>query len=172
MPRSRRGTVAADAMLDAARDDQRLIRLIEVGRSLLSELNLDIVLDRVLETARDLTGARHAALGILDERRRELAQFLTRGIDEETHRAIGDLPRGRGILGLLIEDPRPLRIADVGDHPRSYAFPPPPRPPPPPPPRSFPPPPPADARLSRRADRHPRRGVGEPVPHREGGGRR
>jgi signal transduction histidine kinase len=111
-------------MLDTARDDHRLTRLIEVGRSLLSELDLDVVLDRVLETARELTGARYAALGILDERRRELAQFLTRGVDEETHRAIGDLPRGRGILGLLIEDPRPLRLADLGEHPRSYGFPP------------------------------------------------
>src|SRR4051812_41626328 len=105
-------------------DHDRLVRLIEVGRSLLSELDLDIVLDRVLETARDLTGARYAALGILDERRRELAQFLTRGVDEETHRAIGDLPRGRGILGLLIEEPYPLRLADLGEHPRSYGFPP------------------------------------------------
>src|SRR3954447_1805805 len=111
-------------MSDAVHDDHRLVRLIEVGRSLLSELDLDIVLDRVLETARDLTGARYAALGILDERRRELAQFLTRGVDEETHRAIGDLPRGRGILGLLIEEPYPLRLADLGDHPRSYGFPP------------------------------------------------
>src|SRR3954466_6194552 len=111
-------------MLDAARDDQRLIRLIEVGRSLLSELDLDVVLDRVLATARDLTGAQYAALGILDERRRELAQFLTRGVDQETHRAIGDLPRGRGILGLLIGDPRPLRLGDLGDPPRSYGFPP------------------------------------------------
>src|SRR3954465_5402516 len=111
-------------MLDAPRDDQRLVRLIEVGRSLLSELDLDIVLDRVLATARDLTGAQYAALGILDERRRELAQFLTRGVDQETHRAIGDLPRGRGILGLLFGDPRPLRLSDLGDHPRSYGFPP------------------------------------------------
>src|SRR3954447_107377 len=111
-------------MLDATRDDHRLVRLIEVGRSLLSELDLDILLDRVLETARDLTGARYAALGILDERRRELAQFLTRGVDEETHRAIGALPRGRGILGLLIEEPYPLRLADLGEHPRSYGFPP------------------------------------------------
>ena len=111
-------------MLDATRDDHRLVRLIEVGRSLLSELDLDIVLDRVLETARDLTGARYAALGILDDRRRELAQFLTRGVDARTHRAIGDLPRGRGILGLLIEEPRPLRLADLGEHPRSYGFPP------------------------------------------------
>src|SRR4051794_2594063 len=111
-------------MPQSSRDDHRLARLIEVGRGLLSELDLDVVLDRVLETARELTGARYAAIGILDERRRELAQFLTRGVDAETHRAIGDLPHGRGILGLLIEEPRPLRLADLGEHPRSYGFPP------------------------------------------------
>jgi signal transduction histidine kinase len=105
-------------------DAHRLARLIDVGRSLLSELDLDIVLDRVLDTAADLTGASYAALGILDDDRRELARFITRGIDEQTHRAIGDLPRGRGILGVLIDDPRPLRLDDVGDHPRSYGFPP------------------------------------------------
>src|SRR3954466_3963119 len=111
-------------MPQSSRDDHRLARLIEVGRGLLSELDLDVVLDRVLGTARELTGARYTAIGILDERRRELAQFLTRGVDAETHRAIGDLPHGRGILGLLIEEPRPLRIADVSHHPRSYGFPP------------------------------------------------
>jgi two-component system, NarL family, sensor histidine kinase DevS len=104
-------------------DAQRLRRLLEVGRSLVSELDLEIVLDRVLEVARELTGARYAALGILDDRRQELERFLTRGIDAETHRAIGDLPRGHGILGVLISDPRPLRLPDVGDHPRSYGFP-------------------------------------------------
>ena len=81
------------------------------------------MLDRLLETAAELTGARYAALGVLDEERRELERFLTRGIDEETHRAIGDLPRGRGVLGVLIDDPRPLRLDDVGEHPRSYGFP-------------------------------------------------
>jgi signal transduction histidine kinase len=105
-------------------DEHRLARLIDAGRGLLSELDLDTVLDRLLLTAADLTGARYVALGILDQSRRELARFLTRGIDEESHRAIGDLPRGRGILGVLIEDPRPLRLDDVGDHPRSYGFPP------------------------------------------------
>jgi signal transduction histidine kinase len=105
-------------------DQHRLARLIDVGRSLLSELDLDVVLDRVLETAAELTDARYAALGILDDRRRELSRFLTRGVDDATHRAIGDLPRGRGILGVLIDDPRPLRLEDVGDHPRSYGFPP------------------------------------------------
>src|SRR5690242_18269894 len=110
--------------LDDDLDEHRLTRLIEAGRELLSELDLDSVLDRLLETAADLTGARYVALGILDDNRRELARFLTRGIDEDTHRAIGDLPRGRGILGVLIDDPRPLRLEDVGEHPRSYGFPP------------------------------------------------
>jgi signal transduction histidine kinase len=104
-------------------DDQRLRRLIDVGRSLVSELDLEVVLERVLDVARELTGARFAALGILDDRRQELERFLTRGIDAETHRAIGDLPRGHGILGVLIRDPRPLRMPDVGEHPRSYGFP-------------------------------------------------
>jgi len=110
--------------LDDGLDEHRLARLIEAGRGLLSELDLDTVLDRLLETAADITGARYVALGILDDDRRELARFLTRGIDENTHRAIGDLPRGRGLLGVLIDDPRPLRLEDVGDHPRSYGFPP------------------------------------------------
>jgi signal transduction histidine kinase len=105
-------------------DEHRLARLIEAGRGLLSELDLETVLDRLLQTAADLTAARYVALGVLDESRRELARFLTRGIDEDTHRAIGDLPRGRGLLGVLIDDPRPLRLDDVGDHPRSYGFPP------------------------------------------------
>jgi GAF domain-containing protein len=104
-------------------DAQRLKRLLDVGRSLVSELDLDVVLDRVLEVASELTAARYAALGILDEHRQELERFLTRGIDEPTHCAIGDLPRGHGILGVLINDPRPLRLPDVGDHPRSYGFP-------------------------------------------------
>ena len=98
-------------------------RLLEAGRALVAELDLEIVLERLLETARELTGARYAAIGVLDARRRSLERFLTSGVDAETHAAIGDLPRGRGILGLLIEDPRPLVLADVSAHPRSYGFP-------------------------------------------------
>ncbi len=89
----------------------------------MTELDLGVVLDRVLQTAREITGARYAALGILNDERSELAQFLTSGVDEETRRAIGDLPRGRGVLGALIEHPQPLRLADVGQHPSSYGFP-------------------------------------------------
>ncbi len=89
----------------------------------MTELDLEVVLDRVLQTAREITGARYAALGILNERRTELEQFLTSGVAEETQRAIGDLPRGRGVLGALIEHPRPLRLTDVGRHHSSYGFP-------------------------------------------------
>ena len=104
-------------------DEGRLTRLLEVGRSLISELDPEAVFTRLLEVAREVTGARYAAIGVLDERRERLERFLTAGIDEETRRAIGELPRGRGVLGVLIGDPRPLRLADVGAHPQSYGFP-------------------------------------------------
>ena len=107
-----------------ALDEPRLRDLIDVGRSLVAELDPEVVFRRVLEVACDLTGARYAALGVLDEDRHELERFITHGIDAEMRRAIGNLPRGRGVLGLLIEQPRPLRLGNVGRHPRSYGFPP------------------------------------------------
>jgi two-component system, NarL family, sensor histidine kinase DevS len=103
--------------------DRATRSVVEVARSVLAELDLDVVLERILDSARELTHARYAALGVLNESRTELARFLTRGIDERTHAGIGALPRGRGLLGMLIEDPAPLRLADVGQHPRSYGFP-------------------------------------------------
>jgi signal transduction histidine kinase len=102
----------------------RLRRLLDVGQTLVSELDPDAVLGRILEEAQRLTGARYAALGVLDEQRKELERFDTAGVDKATHLRIGELPRGRGVLGVLIEDPRPLRLADVGRHPESYGFPP------------------------------------------------
>jgi signal transduction histidine kinase len=101
----------------------RTERLLEAGRALVERLDVDVVLARLLETARELTGARYAAIGVLDHDRRLLDQFLTSGIDAATEAAIGGRPHGRGVLGLLIEDPRPLVLADVGAHPRSYGFP-------------------------------------------------
>jgi GAF domain-containing protein len=86
-------------------------------------LNVHVLLDRVVEEARQLTGARYAAVGVLDRSRHELERFRTAGLDESTHQQIGVLPRGRGVLGELIADPRPLRLADVGAHPRFYGFP-------------------------------------------------
>jgi signal transduction histidine kinase len=104
-------------------DEQRLRTLLDAGRALLAELDYEAVLSRLLEVARELTGARYAALGVLDERREGLERFVTSGLDEATERAIGDRPHGRGVLGLLIEEPRPLRLLDVGRHPQSYGFP-------------------------------------------------
>ena len=103
-------------------DDLR--KLLEVGRALVAELDAEAVLHRVLETARQLTGAQYAALGILDEPKEELERFVFVGIDEETRRVIGPLPRGGGVLGEMIRNPQPLRLKDVTQHPRSYGFPP------------------------------------------------
>jgi len=107
-----------------ALDEPRLRELIDVGRSLVAELDPELIFRQVLEVASQLTGARYAALGVLDEERNELERFITYGIDAGTRRAIGNLPRGRGVLGLLIEHPQPLRLPHVGQHPRSYGFPP------------------------------------------------
>ncbi len=104
-------------------DERRLRRLLDVGRSLITELDPEAVFARLLEVARELTGARYAAIGVLDERREGLERFLTAGIDDDTHRAIGELPAGRGVLGVLISEPRPLRLAEVGAHAQSYGFP-------------------------------------------------
>jgi signal transduction histidine kinase len=114
---------AADRDADDQRDG-RLPRLIEVGSSLLAELDLEAVLRSVVEAGRELTGARYAALGVLDADRQELERFIYLGIDDETRRGIGPLPRGRGVLGELIRDPRPLRLPDVEGHPHAYGFPP------------------------------------------------
>jgi signal transduction histidine kinase len=104
--------------------ETELRRLLEVGRSLISELDVDSILQQVLEASRELTGARYAALGILDEHKRELERFLFVGIEEKRRPVIGPLPRGHGVLGELIRDPSPLRLADVAAHPRSFGFPP------------------------------------------------
>jgi two-component system, NarL family, sensor histidine kinase DevS len=110
-------------MADQPLDEARLRRLIAVGRSLVSQLDLETVLGRVLNAARDLTQARYAALGILDSDRSRLDRFITVGIDDSTRVRIGALPEGRGVLGVLINDPKPLRLRNVSDHPRSYGFP-------------------------------------------------
>jgi two-component system, NarL family, sensor histidine kinase DevS len=104
-------------------EGEQIRRLLEAGRGLVAEHGTEAVLDRILKEAREITGARYAALGVLDETRQELERFLTVGIDPATHGAIGDLPRGRGVLGVLIHDPQPLRLSDVGQHPQSYGFP-------------------------------------------------
>jgi signal transduction histidine kinase len=104
-----------------ARDLQHLLEaIVTVG----SELSLPVVLRRIVETATELVDARYGALGVLDETGSHLSEFLTVGIDGAGIKTIGHLPSGHGILGLLIVDPRPLRLADLTAHPDSYGFPP------------------------------------------------
>ncbi len=104
-------------------DPARLRTLIAVGGLIFSQLDLDAILDRVLTAACEMTGARYAALGVLNEQRTELERFVTRGMSDDAEATIGPRPRGRGVLGVLIEDPRPLLLDSVGRHPASYGFP-------------------------------------------------
>jgi signal transduction histidine kinase len=101
---------------------ERLRALLDAVVVIGSDLDLATTLGRIVEAACALVGARYGAVGVLGPDRR-LAQFITHGIDPEVHAAIGDLPTGRGVLGVLIDDPRPVRLPDIGRHPQSYGFP-------------------------------------------------
>jgi two-component system, NarL family, sensor histidine kinase DevS len=103
--------------------ESRFRELVETGIAVTSELSLDAVLQRIVEAAARLTDARYAALGVIDPAGTGLERFLVTGIDEQTQQLIGDLPRGRGILGVLIRDAKPLRLRRLGDHPDSVGFP-------------------------------------------------
>ena len=98
--------------------------LVEAGIALSSELSLDAVLQKLVETSVTLTDARYGALGVLDPSGQHLERFLTVGVDDETRAAIGDPPAGRGILGVLIREATPLRLHDLTRDPRSVGFPP------------------------------------------------
>jgi signal transduction histidine kinase len=102
----------------------RLRVLVDAGIALSSELSLDALLQQLVETAAQLTGARYAALGVIDGTGHRLERFLSTGIDEDTRAAIGDPPTGRGILGVLIREARPLRLHNLAEDPRSVGFPP------------------------------------------------
>ena len=98
-------------------------RLLEAGMVLSAELRLDDVLDRIVATAREVLGARYAAVGVLDAERTALSNFVTSGLADAEREAIGALPTGRGLLGLLIRDARPVRVASISDDPRATGFP-------------------------------------------------
>jgi signal transduction histidine kinase len=98
--------------------------LLEAVVSVGADLQLASVLQRIVEVAVELVGARHGALGVLDETGTKLAEFITVGLSDEERAAIGRLPQGRGLLGRLIVDPRPLRVADMETHSDRYGFPP------------------------------------------------
>lgn len=102
----------------------RIERLVREFPALVSELHLSSVLDRVAHLAAELIGARYAAVGMLAPDRQSLESFTVAGLTEEEQNRIGDRPRGRGVLGLLIKEGRPIRLADLKRHPASAGFPP------------------------------------------------
>jgi signal transduction histidine kinase len=116
--------MSENARVSEADQLSRLRVLVNAGIALSSELSLDALLQRIVETAAEITGAHYAALGVIDRTGQALERFLTTGIDADTHAAIGDLPHGRGILGVLIRDAQPLRLHEIADDPRSVGFPP------------------------------------------------
>ncbi len=103
---------------------ERLERLLDVSRSLTAEMSLEGVLQHIVDAALSVIGARYAALGVLTPDGNSLENFVTAGISPEVRLKIGALPRGKGILGLLIREPRVLRLKDLGEHPASAGFPP------------------------------------------------
>jgi signal transduction histidine kinase len=101
-----------------------LRKLVDAVLSISADLDLPAVLQRIIDAATDLVDARYGALGVLDEEGTGLVQFVTCGLDHDTRRKIGGLPKGHGILGLLIVEPKPIRLPDLREHPDSYGFPP------------------------------------------------
>jgi signal transduction histidine kinase len=102
----------------------RIQALLQAVMSIGSHLELAEVLRSIAETAAELAGAEYSALGVLDVAGDELSDFITVGVDEVQHELIGELPHGRGVLGLLIREPQAIRLADLSQHPASYGFPP------------------------------------------------
>ena len=104
-------------------DANDLRRLMSAISSLGSDLELPLILRHLTEAATELVGATYGALGVLSNDRTHLTSFITVGIPDDQVAAIGELPKGHGILGLLIVQPEPIRLADLGDHPQSFGFP-------------------------------------------------
>ncbi|MBI2952917.1 MAG: PAS domain S-box protein [Chloroflexi bacterium] len=103
---------------------RRLRAISEAAVDITSELALDKVLQRIVDSARDLLNARYAALGVVDEERKRLTAFLVSGLTRREFEAIGPVPRGLGLLGLLLREPRPIRVKDLAKDRRSVGFPP------------------------------------------------
>jgi two-component system, NarL family, sensor histidine kinase DevS len=110
--------------MTAREGTDRLRVLIETGIAINSELSLDGVLERIVEAAARVTDAQYAALGVIDRAGTGLERFVTHGMTDEVEKQIGAPPHGRGILGVLIQDARSLRLHKLSEHPRSVGFPP------------------------------------------------
>jgi signal transduction histidine kinase len=102
---------------------QRVEALCRAAIRITAEHDLERVLQEITDSAREVVGARYAALGVLNESGDELVQFVASGITAEEQARIGAPPQGKGLLGLLIDDPKPIRVRDVARHPRAAGFP-------------------------------------------------
>ena len=98
--------------------------LLQAALTITSELSLDAVLTKIVDVAKDLAGARYAALGVAREDRKGLSRFVVSGITDQEIGEIGYWPRGLGLLGALLQEPKPLRLRHIRDDPRSIGFPP------------------------------------------------
>lgn len=112
-----------DQAQDVIATQGRLRGLLRANRMVTANLDLPVLLRRIAEAARELAQARYAALGVLRPDGRGLEQFIHVGIDADAATRIGHLPEGKGVLGALIDDPRPIRLTDLGADPRSVGFP-------------------------------------------------
>ncbi len=110
--------------LSKVNDPDRLRCLVTAVLGISADLSLPHVLRNIVTSAVEVIGARYGALGVVAERGDGLSEFVHVGIPPEVAEAIGHLPEGHGILGLLILDPRPLRLPDLSRHPDSFGFPP------------------------------------------------
>lgn len=108
----------------STRAQERLTQLLDAVMAVTADLELSEVLSRIVRAACDLVDCRYGALGVLDRDEEHLVEFVTRGLTAEQRAAMGDLPHGKGVLGVLIREPRPLRLAHLSTHPSSYGFPP------------------------------------------------
>ncbi|RKT54905.1 GAF domain-containing sensor histidine kinase [Saccharothrix australiensis] len=125
------GGLRLDELLDEMRERlteigstrDKMQRLLDAVLAVGAGLELDSTLQRIVQVAADLVGARYGALGVLGTRA-DLAEFVHVGIDAVTRSRMGHLPEGKGLLGVLIKDPRPIRLHDLGTHPASVGFPP------------------------------------------------
>ncbi len=124
MSKKRASRPRSQTATEASRVRRRFETLVSAGVAIFSEHSLEGVLQQIVDSAREVVGARYAALGVLGSDRKTLSQFVTSGLSPAERDRIGDLPRGRGLLGLVIREPRPIRSADINRHPQRFGFPP------------------------------------------------
>src|SRR6476660_4816777 len=115
--------MSSPSVAHAPSTQERLEQLVRASSALITEVSLDGVLQRVVQVAAEVIGARYAAIGVVAPDGRLLESFTTYGIEAELRARIGRPPQGHGILGLVIREAKPIRLPDLTKHPDSYGFP-------------------------------------------------